>query len=175
MRILNYRERWPILVFALLFTICSLATETNAQSLAQERAGARRAQLIEVQAKQEGLHARLKYLEEELKPENIEKSFAGIGSTRPEDLREARRRQLEIERTNIQSQLKLLAESQTRLETSIVHADADAYHQSAGNSPGRSQQLSAEQKPAKLSNVQRRERRTRNRPKRQRVQRLTHE
>jgi hypothetical protein len=59
-----------------------------------------------------------------LKPENIEKSLAGIGSTHPEDLRDFRRRQLELEKMNIQTQLKLLAESQTRVEAGIVQADA---------------------------------------------------
>jgi hypothetical protein len=128
-----------------------------------------------VQAKQESLQARLRSLEEELRPENIEKSLAGIGSTHPEDLRELRRRQLEIEKTTVQSQLKLLAESQTRLETSIAHADADAYHQSAGNRFEESQQLSAAQQPARVSRVLRPERRTKNRPKRQRTHRLIHE
>jgi hypothetical protein len=164
------RKTCRVLISALILTTCTLATDTIAQSPAQERANAIRAQLIEVQAKQESLRARLSYLEEDLKPENIEKSLAGIGSTRPEDLRDSRRRQLELEKTTIQSQLKLLAESQTRLETSLVRADTDAYHQSAGSS----QQLSAPS-PAKVSSVKRRERRTRNRPKRPRTHRLIHE
>ena len=173
MRILASIKERPILVLALLFTVCLLAPDTKAQSLAREHANASRAQLIDVHAKQESLHARLRYLEEELKPENIEKSLAGIGSTRPEDLRELRRRQLEIEKTNIQSQLKLLAESRTRLETSIAQADADAYHQSAGNRLEES--LSAAQPPPTVSRVLRRERRTKNRPKRQRTHRLIRE
>jgi hypothetical protein len=175
MRILVSIRVRPILVAAILFTVSLLATDTKAQSLAQERANASRAQLIDLQAKQESLRSRLRHLEEELKPENIEKSLAGIGSTRPEDLRELRRRQLEIEKTNIESQLKLLAESRTRLETSIAQADTDAYHQSAGNRLEESRQLSAAQPTASVSRVIRRERRTKNRPKRQRTHRLTHE
>ncbi|HYK21147.1 MAG TPA: hypothetical protein VEV42_10460, partial [Pyrinomonadaceae bacterium] len=53
-----------------------------------------RAQLLEVQTKEEALRARAEQLEESLKPENIERSLAGVGSTKPEELREARRRQL---------------------------------------------------------------------------------
>ena len=101
------------------------------QSSAQEKAANLRAQLSEVETKQAGLQTRLQDLEEKLKPENIEKAFAGVGSTHPEDLREQRRRQLEIERNGVQKQLDLLATSHSRLETAIAKADADAYRQSA--------------------------------------------
>jgi hypothetical protein len=101
------------------------------QTSAQERAASLRAQLSEVETKQAGLQTRLQDLDEKLKPENIEKAFAGVGSTRPEDLREQRRRQLEIERNGVQKQLDLLAASRSRLETAIAKADADAYRQSA--------------------------------------------
>jgi Skp family chaperone for outer membrane proteins len=101
------------------------------QTSAQEKAANLRAQLSEVETKQTGLQTRLEDLDEKLKPENIEKAFAGVGSTHPEDLREQRRRQLEIERNGVQKQLDLLATSRTRLETAIAKADADAYRQSA--------------------------------------------
>jgi len=64
--------------------------------------------------------------QEYLKPENIEKGLAGIGSTRPEELREQRRRQLEIEKKSVQTRLDQLATSRNRLETGIVQADAAA-------------------------------------------------
>ena len=96
-----------------------------------EKAASLRAQLTEVETKQAELQTRLQKLEESLKPENIEQNLAGIGSTHPEDLREQRRRQLEIERNGVQKQLNLLATSHTRLETAISRADAEAYRQSA--------------------------------------------
>lgn len=89
-----------------------------------------RAQL-EVQAKESELQARAHQLDEDLKPENIERSLAGIGSTKPEELREMRRRQLAIERDRVQSQLKLVATSRERLESVIRFADTQAYQQSA--------------------------------------------
>ena len=64
-------------------------------------------------------------------PQNIENSLAGVGSTRPEDLRELRRRQLERQRVSVQNKLSILAESQTKLETAIADAEADAYRESA--------------------------------------------
>jgi hypothetical protein len=90
-----------------------------------------RAQLADVQAKETELQTRARQLGEELKPENIERSLAGIGSTRPEELRESRRRQLTIERDGVRAQLKLVATSRERLETVIQTAETQAYQQSA--------------------------------------------
>jgi hypothetical protein len=159
-----------ILFLTLLFTFYALSTEIKGQSSAQKRANDRRAQLAEARAKQENLETRLKQLEDELRPENIEKSLAGIGSTHPEDLREFRRRQLELEKMNTQTQLKFLAESQTRLEAGILQADADAYHQSAGVNTGRQEPSAMQQ--VRPSRVQRGTRRTRHKPKRRPIRRL---
>ena len=52
-----------------------------------------------------------------------------------EELREARRRQLEIEKKGVQSQLEILAASRAHLETAIASADAQSYQQSAGVGP----------------------------------------
>jgi hypothetical protein len=88
-------------------------------------------QLLEVQARESDLRARLQELDESIKPENIERSLAGVGSTRPEELREARRRQLSIQRDGVVAQLQTLETSRTRLETAIANAEALAYQQSA--------------------------------------------
>src|SRR6266705_6575254 len=112
-----------------------LVVQVTAQESAQNRAASLRAQLVETQARQAELQTRLQQLEEDLKPENIEHSLAGIGSVHPEELREARRRQLEIEKRGVQSQLDVLAASRSRLETAIAAADAESYRQSAGPGP----------------------------------------
>src|ERR1700687_10755 len=101
------------------------------QTTAQEKAANLRSQRSEVETKQAELQTQLQRLEENLKPENIENSLAGVGSTHPEDLRAQRRRQLEIERNGVRAQLDLLAVSHSRLETAITQADAEAYRQSA--------------------------------------------
>ena len=90
-----------------------------------------RLQLIAVQEKEGSLRIRAQQLDEDLKPENIERSLAGIGSTRPEELREARRRQLTIERESVKAQLKILEISRTRLDTAIANAEGRAYQESA--------------------------------------------
>jgi hypothetical protein len=122
-----------------LFSVMLLLPETaienggrvQGQTPAQEKAAALRSQLSEVEARQSELQTRLQKLDENLKSESIEHSLAGIGSTHPEDLREQRRRQLEIERNGVQAQLNLLATSHIRLESAIMQADAEAYRQSA--------------------------------------------
>lgn len=90
-----------------------------------------RLQLIELQEKEGSLRMRAQQLEEELKPANIERSLAGIGSTRPEELREARRRQLAIEQESVKAQLKLIETTKARLETAIASAEGRAYQESA--------------------------------------------
>ena len=104
---------------------------TLTQTTAQDRVANLRSRLTEVEAKQVELQTRLQQLEENLKAEKVEHSLAGVGSTRPEDLREQRRRQLEIERNGVRAQLDLLAVSHSRLDTAIAQAEADAYRQSA--------------------------------------------
>jgi hypothetical protein len=104
-------------------------TKSNANSA--QAAEDLRAQSLDVQAKESELQARARQLDEDLKPENIERSLAGIGSTRPEELREMRRRQLNIERERVQAQLKLVATSRERLESVIRVAETQAYEESA--------------------------------------------
>ena len=108
------------------------ATTSLAQPSAQEIAANLRRQLSEIEVRQAELQADDEQLEEDLKPENIERSLAGIGSTRPEVLREQRRRQLEVAKARGRVQLDELDRSHKRLEAAIAEADAVAFWQSAG-------------------------------------------
>lgn len=120
-----------LLVLILLFAVIGYAEEPSAAESLEKL----RAQLIEVQAKEEALRERAAQLEESIKPENIERSLAGVGSTKPEDLREARRRQLTIERDGVLAQLKLVETSRLRLEKAIAETEVRAYQQSARPAP----------------------------------------
>ncbi len=116
----------------LLFLFASSVTGYAQQSASPaENVERLKAQLVDVQAKEEALRARAQQLDESLKPENIERSLAGIGSTRPEDLRESRRRQLTIERDGVLAQLRTVETSRQRLETALANAEIVAYQQSA--------------------------------------------
>jgi chromosome segregation ATPase len=137
-----------VLVVVLLIMVLGNSSSARGQGGAPERASSLRSQLSELETKQSALETRLQALDENLKPENIEQSLAGVGSTRPEELREQKRRQLEIERNGVQTQLNLLAASRTRLEASIARADAEAYQQSAAPQRVTPQSVSAGNSPA---------------------------
>jgi len=98
------------LLILLVFSAAAYAQESAAESVDKLKM-----QLLDVQGQEEALRARLQDLNEALKPENIERSLAGIGSTRPEELRESRRRQLTIERDGVQAQLNTLETGKQRL------------------------------------------------------------
>lgn len=91
----------------------------------EQRAEQLRSQLIDVQAKIADFEAKLEQIDFALRPENIENSTAGYGSTRPEAAREARKKQLESERGRVQAQLKLAENSRSRLEGAVSNADAE--------------------------------------------------
>jgi hypothetical protein len=116
----------------ILFLSGLFATTALAQPSAQEIAANLRLQLSEIEVRQAELQADDEQFEEDLKPENIERSLAGIGSTRPEVLREQRRRQLEVAKARGRVQLDELDRMHTRLEAAIAEADAVAYWQSGG-------------------------------------------
>jgi len=142
-----------------------LLVQVSAQESAQDRAANLRAQLVEIERKQADLQTQLEQLEEDLKPENIERSLAGVGSTHPEELREARRRQLEIKKKGLQSQLETLATSRARLEAAIARADAESYQQSARPGPNASDARTNNSTPVTKGLHQRRKHRlTRRRP-----------
>lgn len=125
--------RFSLVLVLLAFAFIGLAYAQ--QPTAAETVDQIRFKLLDVQGQQDSLKLRLQELEEALKPENIERSLAGVGSTRPEELREARRRQLTIERDGVAAQLKILDSTRQRLETALGEAEARAYHESARQVP----------------------------------------
>ena len=92
---------------------------------AEQRAENIRTQQVDVESKLADLQARLEQVEFALKPENIDRATAGYGTTRPEEVRETRKRQLESERSRLQAQIKILETSRQRLEVSVRTADAE--------------------------------------------------
>lgn len=97
-------------------------------SRAEQRSSALHTELRDVEAKEAELEARAEDIDYALKPENIERSTAGYGTTHPEELREQRRKQLESEKQRVRKQLDQLAASQTRLEQAIATSDAEVEH-----------------------------------------------
>ena len=94
-------------------------------SRAEARSTALRAELRDVQAKESDLEAKAEDIDYALKPENIERSTAGYGTTHPEELREQRRKQLESEKLRVRKQLDQLVISHSRLDQAIATSDAE--------------------------------------------------
>ena len=94
-------------------------------SRAEQRSSQLRTELRDVQAKKADLEAHLDQVENDLKPENIERSVAGYGTTRPEELRAQRQKQLENDRTRTRQQIDLLAASETRVQQAIGTSDIE--------------------------------------------------
>ena len=92
---------------------------------AEQRAESLRSQQLETETKLADFHSQLDHVEYSLKPENIERALAGYGTTRPEEARDSRRRQLESEKARLQVQIRLLETSRNRLEIAVATADAE--------------------------------------------------
>jgi chromosome segregation ATPase len=92
---------------------------------AEQRSSQLRAEQREVQAKIGELEVRLEDAEFALKPENIERATSVYGTTRPEEIRAQRKKQLETERERVQKQLEQLRASDAHLTQAIATSDAE--------------------------------------------------
>lgn|ERR1041385_443870 len=124
--------RKPFFVFVVLF-LAAGSQNAFAQSspTAFEQGQKLRNELSQLHDREAEIKIRLAELDYELKPENIERHFAGVGSVHPEELREARRKQLQIEKDRLVGQLNEIDQNQARLEIEIQLADSKAYQQNA--------------------------------------------
>ena len=89
----------------------------------EERAEVLRKQLIELIEKETAYRSRMTQFDEDLRPENIERSMAGMGGTRTAEMRDTRRRVLENDRRGIENLLSVAVQSRLRLEEDVRQAD----------------------------------------------------
>jgi hypothetical protein len=123
-----------LVLLAGLVILCPLQIRAQDKPSAAETVENLKLQLIDVKAREDELKLRVQQLDENLKPENIERALAGVGSTKPEELREQRRSQLTLEKTGVVAQLDETAALRSRLEASLAAAEVEAYQQSAKGS-----------------------------------------
>lgn len=90
---------------------------------AEQRADVLRKQLFELIEKETSLRIRLGQIEEDMRPENVERALNPYGTTRTAELRDARRRALENERKGIDSLLNQITQSRRQLEEDVKQAD----------------------------------------------------
>jgi hypothetical protein len=131
----------PIVKQAIALVSIVIAFGLASTVAAQQRTGREitastlKEQLLDLESKETRLRMRLEELDEQLKPESIERELAGIGSTHPEELREHRRKLLTIERNGLRRQLDLLAEQRARTEAAIAEAESTTDSPDAQPSP----------------------------------------
>ena len=91
---------------------------------AEQRAEMLRRQLLELIEKETLYRTRITQIEEDMRPENVERTLNPYGTTRTAELRDTRRRVLETDRRGYVSLLALATEGRTRLEEEVRQADA---------------------------------------------------
>jgi len=92
---------------------------------AEQRAEGLRTQLREVTDKEFQFQDRLAQIEDELRPDAIQRRAAVIGTLNPGAVRDQIQSSLERERARIQRQLELVANSRSRLEAAVATAEQE--------------------------------------------------
>lgn len=100
-----------------------IALNLDLLTRAEQRAEILRKQLLELIEKETSLRSRLVQIDEDMRPESIERALNPYGTTRTAELRDARRRVLENDRKGIESLLNLTTQSRIRLEEDVKQAD----------------------------------------------------
>ena len=90
----------------------------------EQRAEMLRRQLLELIEKETFYRTKITQIDEDGRPENVERSLNPYGTTRTAELRDTRRRVLETERRGFLSLLAVTSEHRTRLEEEVRQADA---------------------------------------------------
>ena len=85
-----------------------------------------RAQLVDVVEVEARLQDRVARLDEDLRPENVERSVAAVGTTDAAAVRARRREQLEREKADVNAQLSAASAKRAGLEAEIAAAEAEA-------------------------------------------------
>ncbi len=101
-----------------------LAQSMELLARAEDRAGILRKQLIELMEKETSYRSRLAQIDEDMRPENIERVLSGVGTTRTAEIRDVRRRSLEIEKRGLEGLLNLNTQGRQRLEEDYKQADS---------------------------------------------------
>lgn len=130
----------------LLILSAAVAASAQAQDVAsvELRIESLRSQLRDLVDKEAALRARLDEVEEALRPENVERSVAAVGTTDARALREQRREQLEKQKGEVEEQMRALAARRAEIESSITAFEAEAVRLRAAA-------LAAENAPARAA------------------------
>lgn len=90
---------------------------------AEQRAESLRKQLFELVEKENSLKTKLETIEYDSRPDVIERQVSFAGSLRPEELREARKKNLDAEKRNLSNLLTEIQTTRLNLEQNVQKAD----------------------------------------------------
>ena len=90
---------------------------------AEQRSESLRKQVFDMMEKESNIRTRLDSLEYDLRPEMIERNAAMVGTLRPEEIRDSRKKSLQSEKTNLQNLLTQIQTTRASLEISLARAD----------------------------------------------------
>ncbi|HYW74563.1 MAG TPA: hypothetical protein VE961_26295 [Pyrinomonadaceae bacterium] len=106
-----------------LDTVKKVTISLDLLTHAEERAEVLRRQLIEMVDKETALRSRMTQFDEDLRPENIDRSMAGVGGTRTAEMRDTRRRVLENDKRGADNLLSITVQGRMKLEEDVRQAD----------------------------------------------------
>ena len=101
-----------------------LLTNLDILTKAEQRSESLRKQRFELVEKESTIRSKLDQIDLDLRPESIERGVAIMGSLRPEEIREARRKSLDSEKRNLQTLLNEVVTTRTRLDNDLLRSDA---------------------------------------------------
>ena len=100
-----------------------LAMNLEILTKAEQRVESLRKQSFEMLDKENSIKTKLEQIDNDLRPESIDRSVAFVGSLRPEELRASRKKSLEAERSNLQSLLTEIQRTRGNLDLNLQKAD----------------------------------------------------
>ena len=101
-----------------------IALNLDILTKSEQRAEGLRKQLFEMIEKESNIRGRIDQIDNDMRPETLERSLAIVGSLRPEELRAQKRRSLELEKRNQEALLIEVQKNRTNIEQSLQRADA---------------------------------------------------
>lgn len=101
-----------------------LALNLDILTKSEQRSDSLRKQLFEMIEKENTIRGRMDQIDNDMRPESIERSMATVGSLRPEELREQRRRSLSLEKANLQVLLTAVQKNRVDLDLNLQRSDA---------------------------------------------------
>ena len=99
------------------------AQDVSAVEIQIERLRSQLRDVVDLEAR---LQERVSQLDDDLRPESVERSVAAVGTTDAAALRARRREELERQKADVNGQLSAAAAKRARLESEIAAAEAEA-------------------------------------------------